>query len=524
MALYESTDGPNWVNNENWLTDAPLGEWYGVGTDRNGRVSRLDLSGRGDGIRRPWVSHGLSGPIPSEIGSLTNLWELRLYANNLTGPIPAELGGLADLATLDLGINELSGPIPPELGRLTNLTYLRLSDNNLTGPIPPELAGLVNLRTLALARNELSRPIPAELGGLAQLEYLGLGRNQLSGPLPPELGGLAFLASLYLWGNELTGPIPRGFVQLDQLDDLYLGRSRVCVPGTSAFAEWLEGVENHDAGAASSCNATDVAALESLYEATGGAGWTQSGGWLGEDAVAAWYGVTADSLGRVTELDLARNALTDRLPAQLGELSRMTILRIGGNVLAGRLPRSLARLSLRELHYADTGLCAPAEAAFQAWLSGIPSHEGTGVQCEPLSDRKSLEILYEAAGGPTWGNSKNWLTDAPMGDWYGVEVDGEGPPGAVGASLKQPQGPDPARTRRPHRPCGAEPRRKRPLGPDPLGIQRPHQPDGAEPRGERFVGRDPPGTRRPRRPDDAGPRAKRSHGRDTARTRRPLQA
>ncbi len=42
VALYESTDGPNWVNNENWLTDAPLGEWYGVDTDRDGRVSRHD--------------------------------------------------------------------------------------------------------------------------------------------------------------------------------------------------------------------------------------------------------------------------------------------------------------------------------------------------------------------------------------------------------------------------------------------------------------------------------------------------
>ncbi|WP_420636004.1 M66 family metalloprotease [Candidatus Palauibacter sp.] len=467
VALYESTDGPNWVNSQNWLTDAPLGEWYGVDTDRNGRVRRLDLAGRGDGIGKPWVSHGLSGPVPSEIGSLTNLWYLRLYANNLTGPIPAELGGLVDLATLDLGINELSGPLPPELGRLTNLTYLRLSDNNLTGPIPPELGALVNLRTLALARNELSRPIPAELGGLAQLGYLGLGRNQLSGPIPPalgglasltdlllhsndltgpipaELGGLANLTSLYLWGNELTGPIPRGFVQLDHLDDLYLGRSRVCVPGTSAFAEWLEGIENHDADAASSCNATDVAALESLYEATGGAGWTQSGGWTGEDAVASWYGVTADSLGRVTELDLARNALNGRLPAQLGELSRMTILRIGGNVLAGRLPRTLARLSLRELDYADTQLCAPAEAAFQAWLSGIPSHEGTGIQCEPLSDRKILEILYEATGGPTWGNSEDWLTNAPLEDWYGVEVDGEGRAARLALQSSNLRGPIP---------------------------------------------------------------------------------
>ena len=40
VALYEATDGPNWLNNEGWLTDAPLGEWYGVETD--GVVS-LDL-------------------------------------------------------------------------------------------------------------------------------------------------------------------------------------------------------------------------------------------------------------------------------------------------------------------------------------------------------------------------------------------------------------------------------------------------------------------------------------------------
>ncbi len=41
VALYNATDGPNWVDNTNWLTDAPLGEWYGVDTDRQGRVAKL---------------------------------------------------------------------------------------------------------------------------------------------------------------------------------------------------------------------------------------------------------------------------------------------------------------------------------------------------------------------------------------------------------------------------------------------------------------------------------------------------
>ena len=41
VALYNATDGPNWANNDNWLSDRSLGEWHGVRTDANGRVMRL---------------------------------------------------------------------------------------------------------------------------------------------------------------------------------------------------------------------------------------------------------------------------------------------------------------------------------------------------------------------------------------------------------------------------------------------------------------------------------------------------
>ena len=30
-ALYDATDGPNWKNGDEWLSDAPLGEWHGIG-------------------------------------------------------------------------------------------------------------------------------------------------------------------------------------------------------------------------------------------------------------------------------------------------------------------------------------------------------------------------------------------------------------------------------------------------------------------------------------------------------------
>ena len=467
VALYEATDGPNWVNSDNWLTDAPLGDWYGVDTNGPGRVIRLALTGRWDSEAQVDIPHGLtgpippelgslanltglylggnalSGPIPPELGSLANLTGLYLGGNALSGPIPPELGSLANLTGLDLGGNQLSGPIPPELGNLANLTGLYLGGNELTGPIPPELGSLANLTGLDLRGNQLSGPIPPELGNLANLTGLYLGGNALSGPIPPELGNLANLTSLSLSRNALSGPIPPSLLRLDELRYFYIGGNALCVPGTSAFDAWLQAIETHDAVGSSFCNAVDVAVLKSLYDATGGPGWTESGGWPGEGFVEDWYGVSVDSLGRVTELDLARNGLEGRLPARLGELTRMTALRIGDNALRDRLPLSLARLALRIFHYADTELCAPAEESFQAWLDGIASHEGTGVECAPLSDRDVLEILYEATSGPNWTNSNNWLTDAPLRDWYGVGVDGEGRVRALGLSRNALSGPIP---------------------------------------------------------------------------------
>lgn len=162
-AFYEATDGPNWINSENWLTDAPLDEWYGIEVDGDGRVSGLRL--------------------------------------------------------LD---NELSGRVPPVLTDLTELTDLSLS------------------------------------------------ANDSSGEIPPELGTLAKLTQLRLTGNHLTGPIPQGFLQLDQLRGFFFGGMAICVPGTSAFVAWLEGLTGRDEEAGVFCNTADVATLKLLYDGTDG--------------------------------------------------------------------------------------------------------------------------------------------------------------------------------------------------------------------------------------------------------------
>ena len=104
VALYNATDGPNWTDNYNWLSDAPLGEWEGVNTNDDGRVTELVLR-----------DNALSGEIPAELGSLSNLTYLFLNANDLSGEIPPELGNLSNLEELYLSANDLSGCVPGSL-------------------------------------------------------------------------------------------------------------------------------------------------------------------------------------------------------------------------------------------------------------------------------------------------------------------------------------------------------------------------------------------------------------------------
>ncbi|MYI45862.1 MAG: hypothetical protein F4123_05715 [Gemmatimonadetes bacterium] len=225
VALYEATDGPNWVNSENWLTDAPLQDWHGVSTIR-GRVTYLNLGG-----------NGLWGVIPPELGDLTGLLNLQLDDNALTGPIPPELGGLSHLGVLDLSYNALTGPIPPGLGG-TALETLILHVNELSGPIPSELGKLTRLGWLWLGNNALTGPIPPELGDTS-LEILSLSANKLSGPIPPELGKLTNLEWLKIDRNfGLRGEIPPDVLALN-MDLFWSWATGLCVPRTGAFESYI---------------------------------------------------------------------------------------------------------------------------------------------------------------------------------------------------------------------------------------------------------------------------------------------
>nr|XP_011464973.1 PREDICTED: probable leucine-rich repeat receptor-like protein kinase At5g49770 [Fragaria vesca subsp. vesca]XP_011464974.1 PREDICTED: probable leucine-rich repeat receptor-like protein kinase At5g49770 [Fragaria vesca subsp. vesca] len=258
MALWTNTP-PSWG-----ARDPCEDSWDGIGCT-NMRVvsltlSSMNLSGSLSGdiqqlselqILDLSYNKGLSGPLPTQIGSLTKLTNIILVGCSFSGLIPASIGSLQELRFLSLNANRFSGKIPSSIGNLSKLYWLDLADNNLEGPIPvsdgvePGLDMLSHCKHFHLGINQLSGPIPSKLfnsnmslihvlfesnkltgsipssiGLLKTLEVVRFDRNMLSGPIPPSLSNLTSASQLFLSNNKLSGPPPdlTGMILLQYLD------------------------------------------------------------------------------------------------------------------------------------------------------------------------------------------------------------------------------------------------------------------------------------------------------------------
>ena len=380
IALYNATGGDNWTSKTNWLSDRPLGEWFGVSTNAQGAVVELSLNANNlDGSISAWPP--LSKPatkLALSSSPLSNLVRLDLSNNQLSGAIPSALGNLSNLVRLDLSNNQLSGAIPSSFGNLSNLVDLYLSGNTglslpaslvtwaqsiinsdltalLIGTVEEDRAVLVALYDATNGDNwknnehwKSDEPLDEWAGVITdsttgRVRHVWRPGNGLSGSIPSSLSDLTRLVGLDLQHNELTGVIPSS---------------------------------------------------------------------LG-------------NLARLEYLNLSNNQLTGRIPASLGKLTEMRDLVLSGNQLSGPLPITFNNLTNIRVFDVGDSVCMPDDADLQKWANdhGIElkaCEDENNENCQ--NDRAALMALYNVLD-PDWRSTeafREWGSDAPLGEWIGV--------------------------------------------------------------------------------------------------------
>lgn len=243
--VWENTP-PNWDDSSD-----PCSGWDGIRCT-NGRVTSITLA-----------SMGLTGPLPGDIGQLSELQILDLSYNKglvgsltptignlkkltnlilvdcgFNGPLPNTLGDLENLVYMSLNLNGFSGPIPPSIGNIRNLYWLDLADNRLDGSIPvsngrttPGLDMLTNALHFHLGGNMLEGDIPAQLfSSNMALIHLLFENNRLTGSIPSTLGLVRSLEVVRLDGNLLTGNVPTNINNLTGVFEMFLSNNQLTGP------------------------------------------------------------------------------------------------------------------------------------------------------------------------------------------------------------------------------------------------------------------------------------------------------
>lgn len=367
VAFYQATGGPDWINDDNWLT-GPIKTWYGIVAD-SCNVLEINLP-----------DNNLTKNVPVEISGLDKLEVLALPGNNLVKDNPnkeiqPEIWNITTLRELDLSRNNFTQQLPGSIGNLTSLTSLRLAGNALGGPIPPEIEHLTALQVLALDSNALSGNIPPEIFSLTQLQYLGMSNNGFSGPLPTSWGALPLLRWLALNNNGFTGTIPSSIWTLTNLQMLDLS--------DNAFRGTLP---------------PQIGNLTQLVKF--GAGNNQLDGTIPEE-ITNWT--------QIEHLNLGKNSFTGDLPSGIGDFSRLRYADFSENGFTGDLPANMSTIAPLDFLYINDNyfenippllqidsvfLCQDNKLTFEDLEPNIPLQRKNKLRYEYAQQRLFNEELW----------------------------------------------------------------------------------------------------------------------------------
>eukprot|EP00956_Cyclotella_meneghiniana_P002689 scaffold3165_cov62-Cyclotella_meneghiniana.AAC.11 len=419
-AIYEATNGPNWTNNDGWMSnETDHCDWYGITCNSENYVIRIELK-----------DNNLVGQFPvytnnedhNEYRTFSSYWfetkygladlyhlqTVNLADNKLTGTIDyGPLYNLEELTEFDVSGNQLNGVF--EAFVAPSVKHVDLSNNSFTTMrFKKYRRSYETLRHFDVSNNAIHQNaadfflenIPPNI------EQFYASNNIIYGNLPQTLDGLTKLREFHMASNALSGTLPaftESFTTLQELDVSNQKNLEDANKSNQIKAPGLGGSIPEDI-----CRSLSLKVLNLAGNRLEGS----ISPFVSNLAVLEVFNLSSNRLvssippqlgmleGSLKHLDLSSNRLTGIIPSELDQLQGASILLKSNDFKNSSAPLSLCLQSkVQEFDLAN-------EAAF----------------C-PL-ERKALSEFYDSAKGGEWTDGTNWKDEyASFCDWKGVTCD-----------------------------------------------------------------------------------------------------
>lgn len=238
--LYNKVNGPNWNHSDNWCTDKPIIEWYGLTPSKAIELNKFGMSGKAYyGTGNLWsiklVGNNMNkGVIPESFWkACRNFESIKLYDNYLVEstfpdfvwndnlkvldlqctfmsvPLSSAMANARNLEHIEIMYCAVNGPLPEEITTLTHLIELRMAGCGITGTLPQNLAGMKSLEKVDLGCNtELCGNLPDSFYDMQNIRTFCLSYSKVGGTISSKIANLKYLESFSIYGCEFEGTVP----------------------------------------------------------------------------------------------------------------------------------------------------------------------------------------------------------------------------------------------------------------------------------------------------------------------------